>query len=239
MASRQEGEIVLAMQSLHDDSERQFSEFTNIVPLRANPREVWSPRLWGILQGIGSQIDGMLKLLVSQFNMQVVSETFPVEYRALNSGGMLSVQKVMLRDTLESFNPFDKEKPDWWDAYNATKHALPDGIYKANLENTVQALGALFILNHIGNILLMRSVPGANVAKDPVERLLKSDSWQDFEEEFRKAPDDPNGVKIGIVPLPPRLLANLQPFTWGTHEWGSSVFYHLSFYWPAFGNVKP
>jgi hypothetical protein len=97
---------------------------------------------------------------------------------------------------MESFNPFEDKRPGWWDAYNSTKHDLPDGFYKATLGNTIQALGALFILNHIGNILLMRTVPGATVALDPVERLMMRDSWQDFEQEFRKAPDDPKGVKI-------------------------------------------
>ncbi len=231
-------ERTLAMQRLYAESEREFSEFTDIIPITANPPELYSPRLWGVLQSVGSQIDGMLKLLVEEFNLRVNSSKFPAECKALNSRGMLSAQKITIQDKLEPFNPFEETSPGWWDGYNATKHALPNGMYQATLRNTIQALGALFILNHIGNILLMRTFPGANAAKDPVDRVLTSGFWQDFEQEFRKDPDDPEGVTIGTLKISPKLLANLQPFAWGSHRFQSTVFYHLSIYWPIWGNVK-
>jgi len=96
----------------------------------------------------------------------------------------------------------------------------------------------LFILNHIGNILFMRMSPLTHVSKDPTDIILMKESWQDFEEEFRKAPDDPS-VKVGSMELIPRQLANLQPYRLGSHEWGSMIFYHLSIYWPLWGHVKP
>src|SRR2546422_9704784 len=238
MPAQEKIERALSMQGLYVESERQFAEFTNIIPLKANPLELYSPRLWGILLSVGSQIDGLLKLLTEEFNLHVNSEKFPAQCQALNSGGMLSAQKITLRDKFAPFNPFEEETRGWWEAYNATKHDLPEGIYKATLGNTIQALGALFILNHIGNILLMRTFPGSNVARDPVERVLRKVSWQVFEEEFRKAPDDPKGVTIGNLEISPRLIADLQPFRWGSHEWHSTVFYHLSIYWPVWGEIR-
>lgn len=237
LSSQGKADRILALRRLYVESEREFIEFTNIIPVDRNPYEVYSPRLWPILLSVGSQVDGMLKLLIEEFNLDVKSNKFPAMREALNTEGMLTAQKITLKEKLEPFNPFAEDNLDWWNAYNATKHDLPEGIYKATLGNTIQALGVLFILNHIGNILFMRMSPLTNVSKDPTDMILMKESWQDFEEEFRKAPDDPS-VKVGSMELIPRQLANLQPFRLGSHEWGSMIFYHLSIYWPLWGHVN-
>lgn len=237
MYSQEKADRILALRRLYVESEREFTEFSNIIPVARNPREVYSPRLWAILQGVGSQVDGMLKLLIDEFNLRVKSKKFPAMCKALNKGGMLAAQKITLKEKIEPFNPFAEDNPAWWTAYNATKHDLPDGVYEATLGNTIQALGALFILNHIGNILFMRMSSLTHVSKDPTDMVLKKESWQDFEEEFRKAPDVPS-VKIDSMELIPRQLANLQPYRLGSYEWGSIIFYNLSIYWLLWGHVK-
>jgi hypothetical protein len=45
------------------------------------------------------------------------------------------------------FKDFSESTPDWWSAYNTTKHQFYDKMYDANLENTISCLAGLFILN--------------------------------------------------------------------------------------------
>lgn len=142
------------MTKMYLESERQFLEFNNIVPYIGNGDSVYSPRLVTMLQGIGSQIDGMLKIISDIVSIQPERQTFPSYIEALNRSEMLSKQHILLRDnTSELIFPFcmipDGDNLAWWKAYNDTKHGLPEGAYSGKYGNVINALAALAILHEI------------------------------------------------------------------------------------------
>jgi len=48
---------------------------------------------------------------------------------------------------LKPFNNFNKEQPEWWKAYNETKHNFYTSMEKANLGNALNLLAGLLVLN--------------------------------------------------------------------------------------------
>src|SRR5439155_8773155 len=110
------------MRGLYREAQRQFSEFTEIVPYENNPDNVYSPKLYTILQSAGSQVAGMLRLVSNELGLGVKDDKFPAYYKALNGDTILQIQKLTLRETWKPIRPFDSDKPKWWEAYNDTKH---------------------------------------------------------------------------------------------------------------------
>lgn len=76
------------MKEHYIESERQFIEFTTIIPLSHNPDNVYSPRLWSILQSVASQIEGMFRILTAELNLHPINDTFVEFYKSLNVGGV-------------------------------------------------------------------------------------------------------------------------------------------------------
>jgi len=232
---------ILLMEDLYWDTERQFLEFAAIIPYDHNPDDVYSPRLVSILRSAGSQIDGLLKIITERLGLTPASNKYPAYYECLNQGGMLQCQKVTPVRTLKPFKPFTDKNPPWWKAYNDTKHGLPEGAYAATLVNTLQALGALYVLHHIGRLLLFQEVPGTGISQqsDFPASLLKAENWYDFEEEFRENPHDTQGVHFhhggGVEPL---RLASGKFLGLPGLDWGSEVLYYLTFFPRIFGSVN-
>ena len=57
-----------------------------------------------------------------------------------------------------------KETPFWWRAYNETKHDLPQGYKKGNLENTIFALTGVYALHCMASYAKL-------IGKDILENL--------------------------------------------------------------------
>jgi hypothetical protein len=168
---------------MHLDFERQFKAFTSIVPYKYNKIEVindiFSPRLYSLLQGINSNVDAMCKILADIFDLKPVRDR-PTAYDyflLLNNQGMLSSQVVSLLEKPEPFKPFVlvNNELDWWVANNKTKHELPEGASHATYGNVIKALGALVSMLHISHISLSQ----ANM-----HNILDSKHWRDNTERF-------------------------------------------------------
>lgn len=159
VSERYEKDIEL-MQRMYLEAERQFIEFNLIVPYVENDDNVYSPRLVSLLQIIGSQIDGILKILAGLLSIDIQSllslgtkePSFTHYTRILDRYGMLTAQEIRLNETSKVIMPFkfnENHTTDWRIALNATKHDLPQGAYCGRYGHVVNSLAALAILHEL------------------------------------------------------------------------------------------
>lgn len=182
------------MQRLHNELEQTFLEINKVIPFDRNDNDVYSPRFVFILQDASRQVDGMLKLIYRRFEPHLpASATAQVRakiarsakpgfldyYTALNHNGMLSVQKLALKeDTPRTITPFvltQNNTPQWWQAYNDTKHDLPEGESFGKLGFAIDALGAVAALHDIAQVCY---VPGL------LTTVQDGTKWLDYEDRF-------------------------------------------------------
>lgn len=216
-------EVIEEMARLYEDTETQFLSFNRIIPYNRNPGEVYSPRLYTILQSSSAQIISLMASLASclcgdgfKSPTHMRQKDFPFYYWLLNKEGMLSVQKLAPKEKVTMIiTPFKVEEgdtPKWWQAYNKTKHGLPGGAYRCTLENVLNAIGALSILHDISQFILRTS------ARDSI---LRKDNWRDKSDDFIKDyafAIDPNSLEGQIMAERPffkvrsRIFFNLTEF---------------------------
>lgn len=154
--------------------ESSFIDITQTIPLENTP-DTFSPRLYEILQSICSQVEGIVKLMYKECLSGHYKST-ATRYKALNQEGVISNQMLAYRSRPEwqEIRPFlchfecafrgeyddphaygpHKPMPRWWNAYNESKHDLPEGYRAGNIENTYLALAGLYLL-----LVLMRQLP--------------------------------------------------------------------------------
>jgi hypothetical protein len=178
------------MQRLHSDLDQTFLDVNKVIPYDRNNDDVYSPRYVFILQDASRQVDGMFKLLYYQVQALLAAHGSPqlplrrynfIEfYNFLNKKKMLEVQKVApLEDVSRILTPFQLKKqntPQWWQAYNDTKHDLPEGDTFGKLGFALEALGAVAILHDIAQAFLYE--------KAAPDRTLDSANWSDNETRF-------------------------------------------------------
>lgn len=180
LLKRDERDLV-AMRNLHADVEKQFVSFNDIVPYRHNLRNIYSPKLYSILQAASAQIIGMMHILYNQYNPREKRQNeFPFYFKALNKNQLLTIQKISPKEQYDSIlQPFQitghEKTPRWWQEYNDTKHDLPTGAYRAKMKNVLHALGALAILHDFGDLLMRHADP---------KKLFDNTRWQDISIEF-------------------------------------------------------
>lgn len=139
------------MLSYHNEVEEQFYEVLRTIPLE-NDDEVFSPKLYNILQNSSVQVENMLRLLCDRFELDYGTDRkFPVYYKLLNNDNIFKIQRLALIKKQDTFYPLEiqdgLETPFWWTAYNRSKHQLPDGFKEGNLKNTLYALGASYAVH--------------------------------------------------------------------------------------------
>jgi hypothetical protein len=184
------------MQRLHKELEDAFLEVNKIIPYDQNNREVYSPRFVFILQDASRQVDGMLKLLyrrlepilpasaTAKISAKIAKKRRPDfldYYSALNYKGMLKAQKLALREySPRVITPFvltTQNSPQWWQAYNDTKHELPDGETFGKLGFVIDSLAAVAALHDIAELILNDK---------QLQPALDGSKWQDNEEYFMR-----------------------------------------------------
>ena len=141
-----------ALLNAYYEIERQFIELLRIIPIDNHPN-THSPRLYDILQSSCSQTVNLLKHICDELKLNYESKDFPNYYKVLNQTGILTRQLVDVSQGNLAYWPFvlakDAETPDWWTAYNKTKHDLPKGYEKGSLRNTISAMTGIFALHNI------------------------------------------------------------------------------------------
>ena len=169
---------------LHLEIERELEEFDTIIPFKHNTQvanEIYSPRLYYLLQGTCSCVDSAMKLLCENLDVLPKKKNMLCYLAALNNHDMLTVQRVIHRKTMTEFQPFmipaGMQAPLWWTAYNDTKHDLLNGgVTKATFGNTLEATAALFSLLHLLSHTLVR----------PPAHMLDGKKWRDFSAQIKR-----------------------------------------------------
>lgn len=234
-------ERLASMRGLYLETERQFVEFGQVIPYERNPEGIYSPRLVNILQSTGPQVDGMFKILEAELGLPPASDKFPSHYDTLNAKGLLEIQKVTPQRVKRPFKPFEARSPDWWQAYNDTKHDLPNGVYRGTLEKVIRALGGVVVLHHIGQLLFFRHLAKTGISQHPdfLAEVVDSKNWHDIELAFMRDPDDENGIRFAHGGgIPPISIGRMKPLSVAEMDLTSQVFYFLTFYPRMFGDVK-
>ena len=144
---------------LYQFTESEFLEFDKIVPMRLNTNMmVVSPKLYFLLMTICGQIESLVACICKDLDMYKNGEKFAACYKKLlEKSNVIENQSVQIVTTRNIIKPFAKTKndtPSWWTSYNKVKHTIPKGIEYATMENTLHALGGLYLL-----LILHRLVP--------------------------------------------------------------------------------
>ena len=167
--------------------ESSFADIMRIIPLENKP-DTFSPRLYEILQSVCSQVEGIVRIMHEEC-LSKSGTSAAAMYKALNQDGAISCQEVVFkrRPAWKAIRPFScnfecafrdayddphanspyANMPKWWQAYNDSKHKLPDGYRAGSIENTYLALAGLYVL------LVMRYHQPANR-----KNFLKRDFWK-------------------------------------------------------------
>jgi hypothetical protein len=195
------------MRYLYLSTEKQLIEFSEIVPFYKNEWDVYSPRLYSILQFVCSQVESMIKRIADE--MDVISKkqkTILPYYQKLNKNGLLEKQTIMLIPAWKIIRPFNgKSLPSWWLAYNQTKHQIPQGVMSGTIENTVNAMAGLYCLHNIAFLIMHGTT--YDVTKDG--------NWGEW-----VYPKFPNRDLDSFNNRTPEI----------THKWKSAIFNHTRFY---------
>lgn len=140
----------LKMVDFYLETEQQFLELIRTIPLDNDPK-TYSPKLYNILQSSCGQVENIMRLICERFDLKPENSDFPSYSGVLNKNNILQLQQVYQKKTYKRYFPFQmpngEKSPFWWKGYNQTKHKLPDGLQAGNLENTIYALSATYLLN--------------------------------------------------------------------------------------------
>jgi len=155
---------------LYSKLEKEFIETTSYVALESGHNDVWSEKFADLLVRIGDLVDSFFRHMVdsrSLDNEKAVKELrerirkkpdwhpnisdFRMTFDPIFQLSNVEVEAdygLTYYGKLRPFKDFDKQSPNWWDAYNKVKHEIFGQIEeKATLQNTITALAGLFVLN--------------------------------------------------------------------------------------------
>ena len=167
--------------------ESSFEDIVRMIPLENLP-DTFSPRLYEILQSTCSQVDGIVKLMHGEY-LGRSKKSAATQCKELNCDGAISVQGIRFKryPKWKAIKPFSCDfecrlreededpheagiywkTPKWWNAYNDSKHELPEGYKAGSIENTCLALAGLYVLH-----VMMRQSPQNKKA------FLRRTSWR-------------------------------------------------------------
>jgi hypothetical protein len=130
--------------------EKDLDNLTRFVEFHEDNFETYSIELTRILLTTSSEIDVLLKLICNEINSEKKYSNIN-DYRDI----ITEHQKEMILETIFvhrygfEFNPWKdwlhQKTPVWWKRHNQVKHDRHIHFNKASLENTLNALGALYI----------------------------------------------------------------------------------------------
>lgn len=166
------------------DLERELIGISSYVALRNENWKTCSNKIISLLLNIGAEFDFLCKI-VCGFNVSERKNISDYANVLLNEIRNLQQVKIEILDTDIVIYPFKnwdiQHAKDlfWWEAYNSVKHDRVDNFDKGNLENLINALGALYYLEmyYIKKLADLQNIP--NVIDLPVSRskVFKIVGW--------------------------------------------------------------
>ena len=108
-------EYYYKMRDIYLNTERQFLEFNEWVPIETNEWSINSPRLYSILITTCGQVEAFLKKICEKIDEVPEYPKFPEYFKKLNQHGMLGIQNVTVYIMGINFNPFnEKDSEHFW-----------------------------------------------------------------------------------------------------------------------------
>lgn len=180
----------------YSEIEKSFLETERYVAIDSLNYKTYSVRYNWLIQSICSEVDSIFKVIAKKISKK--------KYKSINEYYVFAKDYIptLFNNTLEvsmrnvSITPFinwtGTQSPSWWGVYNGIKHNRDqcdnDGIYnyqKANLENTLNALGALYLLENY--LIVFNNYDNNTGARNMLEargRLLVCTEWKKYYQGF-------------------------------------------------------
>ena len=201
-------------------------ETTSYVALETAHSEVWSEKFAELLLRIGSSVDSFFRYMVeseSLDNQEKVKKLrekiknqrkkkpdwspnitdFRKSFNAIFQLSTVEVEAdygLTYYGKLQPFKDFDKRSPTWWFSYNKLKHEMLEQLEtRATLENTINALAALFVLNILHKESRKYLIRHTNVIF--AEYMSKYDLERFLSESFMGVPKNVASKFIARTPL--------------------------------------
>ncbi len=135
--------------------EQRFAETEKYVDFDKTNFKTFSVTYASMIREIGSEVDVTFKELCDIKRDEDAKISKYKEEVMQHYSDILSQKITVAGITLTPFDKWSEKTPTWWKAYNGIKHGRAQNYRKANLENTINSLGALFIIE---NYLLKKIV---------------------------------------------------------------------------------
>lgn len=146
--------------------EKELRAIFNFIEPDEHNKDVFSFELYSLLLRACTEVELNCKLIMEANGASAMGKFFTMaDYKKLESSSKLSKYKVVfqnwrrrnphnneleyIRKVFAPFSNFDTtvgKSPDWYVAYNGVKHNREDNLENANLENCLNAVGAILIL---------------------------------------------------------------------------------------------
>lgn len=132
--------------------EKDLESLSRYIEFEARNLNTHSIELAHLLLSSSAEVDVMLK----QYCKQLISNASPNninEYKAiiLSENSDILNQQILINRFGLVFTPFENwnngNNPDWWRSYIQVKHNRNDYYHEANLQNTINSVGALLLVN--------------------------------------------------------------------------------------------
>ncbi len=130
--------------------EKDVENLSRYIEFSSGNLKTYSIELSHILLSTSSEVDVIMRQLCLLINPSQEAANIN-DYRSIiqtNLPGLIGEEVLIPRYGL-SFKPWacweKEDNPIWWRSYNKVKHQRNDHFSKANLSNTLNALGALLI----------------------------------------------------------------------------------------------
>mgnify|MGYP003611890035 CR=1 FL=1 len=131
--------------------ENDLDKVSRYIEFHPNNFETFSIELGHILLSASSEVDVILKqiceLIKPESNCNNINKYKEIIVRDLNE---LIDEKIFVNRFGLEFQPWENwvenENPNWWRSYNNVKHQRNHFYHEANLQNTLNAVGALLIV---------------------------------------------------------------------------------------------
>ena len=130
--------------------EKDLENLSRYIEFAKENLEVYSIELTRILLSTSSEVDVIMKQLCKLLEPDREAKNIN-DYRTTIQNNLHSFinEEVIIDRYGLSFKPWESwvgtENPDWWKSYNNVKHERNSYYLEANLENTINAVGALLV----------------------------------------------------------------------------------------------
>jgi hypothetical protein len=158
---------------MYSKLEKDFLETTSYVALETGHCSVWSEKFGELLTRTGDLVDSFFRLMISSKSLDGEKLVQDLRQKIMTKKAEDPDWFPKISDFRVTFNPifrfsdaevdanygltpygklhpfrnFDTQSPPWWEPYNKVKHEIFQEMEKkATLENSLNALAALFVL---------------------------------------------------------------------------------------------